>query len=314
MPAKHRKCRRSIRGGNDADIDGMSWDFQCLSDLLALKKMGDGEFHSTLHDININGRIYGGQILGQALAAAMRTVADKRIPTALQLLFLKGGTDAAAVQFQVDTLQDGKRFSSRHVRALQSGQFLCDAHISFQENPAGIEYGEPAPANIPLPDALLTLSQLRDKYADKTATGDYLLVEKACLHLCLIDHEQHLFESGSEPKLAYWLKLRNPMREPDESPAHYAALAYLSDFWVAASSMTAHAPLATTRGKLYFSSLNHSLWFHAPVRGDDWLLFISENIRSSQGRGLSIARIYDCGFRHVATVSQECLVSAATAE
>jgi acyl-CoA thioesterase-2 len=290
----------------------MSWDFQCLSDLLALRKMGDGEFHSTLHDININGRIYGGQVLGQAIAAATQTVDNQRIPTALQLLFLKGGTDAAAVEFHVTSLQDGKRFSSRHVRAIQSGQLLCDAHVSFQENPVGIEHSEPAPETIPPPEALLTLSQLREKYADKAATGDYLLVEKACLHLCLIDHEQHLFESGSEPRLAYWLKLRNPMREPDESPAHYAALAYLSDFWVAASSMTAHAPLATTRGKLYFSSLNHSLWFHAPVRGDEWLLFVSENIRSSQGRGLSVARIYDRNYRHVASVSQECLVTETT--
>lgn len=292
-------------------MDAMSWDYQCLSDLLTLKKIGDAEFRSALHDININGRIYGGQILGQALAAALGTVSDKRLPTALQLLFLKGGTDQAPVEFQVTPLQDGKRFSSRHVRAVQNEQFLCDAHISFQENPTGIEFSEPAPANIPAPESLMTLSQLSEKYADKAATGDYLLVEKPCLHLCIIDHEDHLFTSGSEPTLAYWLKLRNPMREPNESPAHYAALAYLSDFWVAASSMTAHASLAATRGKFYFSSLNHSLWFHAPVRGDEWLLFISENTRSSQGRGLSTARIYDRDYRHVATIAQECLVSDA---
>ena len=289
----------------------MSWDYQCLSDLLTLQRIGDSEFHSTLHDININGRIFGGQILGQALAAAIQTVDTQRIPTALQLLFLRGGTDAAPVEFQITPLQEGSRFSSRHVRALQSGQLLCDAHVSFQESPAGIEYSAPAPLNIPSPESLLTLSQLGDKYADRAATGDYLLVEKSCLHLCLINHEDHLFESGSEPKLAYWLKLRNPLREPDESPLHYAALAYLSDFWVAASSMTPHAPLATTRRKLYISSLNHSLWFHAPVRGDSWLLFVSENIRSAQGRGLSVARIYDREYRHVATLSQECLISEA---
>lgn len=287
----------------------MSWDYHCLSDLLSLDERGGGLFSSTLHDINLNNRLFGGQILGQALAAANRTVGSARVPTAMQLLFLKGGVAPAPVDFQVAALQDGKRFSSRHVRAVQEGNFICDAHVTFQSEPQGIEYSEPAPTDIPDPESLLSLTELKEKHSDMVAAGRFMSQEKPCLRICLIDYEHHLFESGSEPALKYWIKLHNPLRAPDGALEHYAAVAYLSDYWVAASGVTAHAPLAATKGRLYFSSLNHSIWFHAPVRSDDWLLFTCENVRSAAGRSLIQVRIYDRELRHVASVGQECLIS-----
>jgi acyl-CoA thioesterase-2 len=287
----------------------MSWDYHCLSDLLTLDEQGGGLFSSTLHDINLNNRLFGGQILGQALAAAGRTMGAARIPTVMQLLFLKGGVAPAPVDFQVTALQDGKRFSSRHVRAVQEGNFICDAHVTFQSEPQGIEYSEPAPTDIPDPESLLSLTELKEKHSDMVAAGRFMNQEKPCLRICLIDHEHHLFESNSEPVLKYWIKLRNPLRAPDGALEHYAAIAYLSDYWIAASGVTAHAPLAATKGKLYFSSLNHSIWFHAPVRGDEWLLFVCENMRSASGRSLIRARLYDRQLRHVASVGQECLIS-----
>lgn len=286
----------------------LSWDYQNLSDLLTLDQVEDNQFRNRLHDSNFNGRVFGGQILGQAIAAAMQTVQD-RVPTALQLLFLQGGDIQTPIDYAVTPLQDGKRFSSRHLRGIQQERIICDAHVSFQRAPSGLERGEPLMDAVPDPETLHTLTQLQADCANESAEQTFRLHEKPCLSLCLVDPRKHLFETGAAPHVKFWLKLNNPLRETPID--HYAALAYLSDYWMGSSSLTPHVPLAAVRGKLYMASLNHSLWFHSECRADDWLLFVSENVRTAQGRGLVLARVYDRSRRHVATVSQECLMTPA---
>lgn len=284
------------------------WNHRALSDLLELEALDDHRFRNRYHDPNLNGRAFGGQILGQTLAAAMRTVAHRE-PTALQILFLQGGDVGSPIDFHVTALQDGKRFSSRHVRAQQAGRYICDAHVSFQQDASGVNHSEPLFEAVPEPESLRTMTQLAELYATEVAANGWRLYEKPCLSFCLIDHERHLFEAGSQPRVKFWIRLKETL--PDAASAHCAALAYLSDFWVSSSSMTPHTPLAATRGRIYASSLNHGIWFHGPCRADDWLLFITENPRSYHGRGLSIARVYDRARRHVATVTQECLIAPA---
>lgn len=282
------------------------WNYADLSNLLTLEQCGSHHFRSRLHDPNLNNRAFGGQILGQALAAALNTVED-RPSTALQLLFLQGGNIDAPIDFHVAPLQDGKRFSSRHIRATQGARIICDAHASFQHEAEGVNYNDPLREEIPEPETLQTMSQLAARYATASNAHNWRLYEKPCLSFCLIDHEKHLFETGTQPRVKFWLKLKNTL--PESTGVHYAALAYLSDFWLASSSLTQHIPMAAMQRTLYASSLNHGIWFHGPCRADDWLLFISESAQTYQGRGLSTARVYDRSRRHVATISQECLIS-----
>lgn len=286
----------------------LAWNTQSLVDLLDMECLETDRFRNRWHDPNLNGRAFGGQILAQTLMAAIPTVADRE-PTALQMLFLQGGDVAAPIDFHVTRLQDGKRFSARHVRAQQHDRFICDAHISFQQEPSGVNLCEPLFEAVPEPESLQTMTQLAERYASEAAVNNWRLYEKPCLSFCLIDHEKHLFEAGSQPRVKFWAKLKQSL--PVDQRLHYAALAYMSDFWMSSSSMTPHAPLAATRGRLYVSSLNHSIWFHGPCKADDWLLFITENPRSYNGRGLSIARVYDRARTHIATLTQECLISPA---
>lgn len=292
---------------SDATPSPFHWDGQNINELLTLAPAGGRTFRNRLHDGNPNGRAFGGQILGQALAAALLTVPADRVLTALQLLFLQGATASAPVDYTVTALQDGKRFSSRHVRGEQAGRFICDAHASFQQDPAGLEMAEPLLDPVPEPEQLPTMTALAAERAAELEAKGWHYYGKPCLDMCLIDWQQHLFEPSTRPHMKFWLRLRG---EPRSRPAqHYATLAYLSDYWITTSSMTPHRALTDTSSGIYVASLNHSLWLHGPLDTNDWLLFVSDNLRTTQGRGLVVARVYDRARHHVATITQECLIS-----
>lgn len=286
-----------------------TWDGLDVTELLRLEKLSPGRFRNRLHDDNPNGRAFGGQIVGQALSAALQTVDGVRAPTVLQLLFLQGAHADEPVEFDVTALQDGKRFSSRHVRGSQGGRFICDAHMSFQQEPAGLELAERLIDPVPEPESLPTLVELAATHATRFAERGWRVYGKPCLDMCLVDSEEHLFETGTRPHMKFWMKLKGPARQ---SPSdHYAALAYISDYYIATSSLTPHRALTSNEDKLYVSSLNHGIWFHGPCPTDDWLLFVSDNVRTTQGRGLVVVKVYDRGRHHVATITQECLITAA---
>jgi acyl-CoA thioesterase-2 len=292
---------------SDVSTSPLHWDGQNINELLTLEPVGDNSFRNPLHDGNPNGRAFGGQILGQALAAALQTVSADRVLTALQLLFLQGATTTTPVNYSVTALQDGKRFSSRHVRGEQAGRFICDAHASFQQEPAGLELAERLVDPVPEPEQMPTMAALATECATELEAKGWHYYGKRCLDMCLIDWQQHLFEPSTRPHMKFWLRLRG---EPRTTPAqHYAALAYLSDYWITTSSMTPHRALTDTASGLYVASLNHGLWLHGPLDANDWLLFVSDNVRTTQGRGLVVAKVYDRSRHHVATITQECLIT-----
>src|SRR5690606_25321854 len=132
-------------------------------------------------------------------------------PTALQLLFLQGTDITTPIDYTVTALQDGKRFSSRHVRATQGERTICDAHVTFQKAGPGLELEQPLGLEVPEPEELRTLSELGEAYARGNGGRRLCFNEKPCLRLCVVDPEKHLYEAGSEPRLAFWVKLRQPL-------------------------------------------------------------------------------------------------------
>jgi acyl-CoA thioesterase-2 len=276
------------------------WNQQALVDLLRLVQNEPWVFSADEHDANLNGRVFGGQLLAQSLLAAQRCCPDKE-PATLQCLFLQGAMPNVPVEYSVTPLQEGKRFSSFHVSARQHERRVLDAQVTFQAPIEGFVHIEAAPP-VPAPEELLSMAQLRD--GDSADWGRF---EKACLQLRIVEPYRYLCQPSAEPSLIFWLKLHE--RLPDDDHLHAAALAYLSDFWVNSAAIFHHVPLMEARERLFIASLNHSLWFHRPYRADQWLLFVCESPSLQSSRALSNVRIFNESRQLVASVVQDCLIS-----
>ncbi len=284
-----------------------------LADLFELEALDDLRFRNRRHEGNLNGRghAFGGQLLGQTLTAAARTAAG-RIPTALQLLFVRGAETRRPIDFLVTPFRDGRRFSNRHVQAVQGDDTVVDANISFQAaQSAGWTHDLP-PVQAPSPDTLLSMTQLNERYRERLSALNYLLYERPCLELKLIDAERHLFDRIDSGRVRWWVKLKHKL--PADPLIHAAAIAYLSDWWTSSTVLAPHLPIVGARDRVYLASMNHSLWLHRQTAADDWLLFVTESPHSSAGRGLSLGRIYDRDGLIVASLAQECSIGERAAD
>lgn len=285
-----------------------AWDGRDLRDLLALERLAPGRFRSCCGDANANQRAYGGQILAQALAAAARTVPEGRHASAMQFLFLQGTRHDEAVTFDVTTLQDGKRFSSRHVRGSQAGnRIVLDAQVSFAV-PMDAPAHEAAPRE-PLgdPELLPPVDELPAHWGASICRAfGYELAVRRVLDFRLPDPPEALRLDAAEPRLRFWVRTRAAL--PDHPHLHAAAFAYLSDWWLNYPAMGSHQEEAIEGGGLYVASLNHAIWFHQPLRADRWLHFDSASPAAANGRGLCVARVHDRQGRLVASATQECVM------
>ena len=245
------------------------------------------------------GRIYGGQVLGQSIIAAERTMPDGRVPHSMHGYFLRAGDASQGLTFAVDRIHDGRSFSTRRAQAYQNGVPIFSMIASFQDENPGIDHAEPMPDGIPSPEDLAPDEELSD--------GIHPLSKRM-----LIDRpvdmrhvEGPLFGQAGAEKSAHqavWMRLRAPF--PDDPALHRAALAYLSDMSIQESILRAHGLSWNVPG-LKVASLDHAMWWHRPGRVDDWLLYVQESPNARGGRGLATGRIYDRSGALVASVAQE---------
>lgn len=282
------------------------WRGDTLDGLLGLDEMAPLHYRNRHGDPNENGRSYGGLLLANTVLAAASNVSPDRSATGMQLLFLQGALHDVPVDLRVTALQDGKRFSSRHVRGTQGdGRIVLDAHVTFALPSSGPSHGAATSAR----EMPALLPRLRDLPSDcgrrLGMLGPYSMQEKPCIDFRLVDAVRVL-TSSDEPQIRFWLRARMNAASPR---LHEAAFAYMSDWWINYSSLGAHAGGLFDAGRrIYMASLNQSIWFHRPFRADRWLHFDTESAIAANGRGLSIARVHDKGGVLVATASQECLM------
>ncbi len=284
------------------------WDEHDLAALLALDPQGPGGWSTRFGDANLNGRSYGGQLLGQAMMAALMEVPVGREPTMMQFLFLQGAMPFEPLQFQVTPLQDGKRFSSRHVRAMQAGRAVLDAQVTCALPLAAPEHGEPstAPAG-EHPRDLPGMRDLRPGLLEEISRlGGYSQDHKPSVEFRIPDAERQIGQGDGQ--FRFWLKAARPL--PEGARMHASAFAYLSDWWLNFASLGLHRPALGER-RLYISSLNHAMWLHRVPRADDWFHVHATSPCAASGRGLSIARVHDQQGRLVASATQECLMAYA---
>ncbi|MBR0899166.1 thioesterase family protein [Bradyrhizobium tropiciagri] len=284
------------------------WDNESIEALVSLETIGPHRYRSRFGDGNLNGRSYGGQILGQAMMAATLSAPDDRPASLLQLLFLRGSDPGQRIEFEVGVLQDGKRFSSRHVVGVQGdGRVVLDAHATFCAPQPGPQHAVSSPALAEDPASLPELTTIPDVLMRQLRPlGAYSRDVKPCMDFRIPDIERQLSAATAQSRLRFWLKGRQPLAAG--SRAQPAVFAYLSDWWLNFSSVGGHLRDLQSVDPLYLSSLNHCIWFHRAFSPDGWMHFETESPCAEGGRGLSIARIHDRNGSMLATSIQETLM------
>ncbi|MCC6527400.1 MAG: acyl-CoA thioesterase II [Polyangiaceae bacterium] len=275
-----------------------------LIDLLALERLDRDRFRGRSQDLGW-GAIFGGQVLGQALSAAVQTVAPERPVHSLHGYFLRAGDLARPILYDVDRLRDGASFSARRVTAIQEGAAIFCLEASFQRDEVGLEHQDPMP-EVPAPETLLSERAMALAIVDSLpeavramATGE------RPIEIRPVELRNPLRPEKGEPRRHMWYRVID--RLPDDPSLHRYLLAYASDFSFLGTAMDPHAVSWLTRG-MQVVSLDHSMWFHRSFRFDDWLLYAVDSPSASGGRGLVRGRFFDRHGRLVASAAQEGLI------
>jgi len=252
-------------------------------------------------------RVFGGQVIGQALVAAERTV-DGRVPHSLHAYFLLPGDVAAPIVYQVDRVRDGRSFSARRVQAIQHGRPILSMIASFQKPEGGLEHAAPMP-DVPPPDALIPSTELNERWLSEAGPVPPKIVEAlrmpGPIEFRPVDPQNPLRPSPAEPRQAIWF--RAVERIPDDPQLHRCILAYASDFHLMGTPLRPHGG-SFWLPSMIVASIDHALWFHRPARIDEWLLYAMDSPSAQSARGLARGLIYDRGGRLVASVAQEGLM------
>src|SRR3546814_471354 len=184
------------------------------------------------------------------------TTLFRSVPTSLQLQFLKGTDVQQPIDYDVTSFHDGRRFSNRQVHGRQGSSATIEAQISFQIlQVSSWEHSAPMTIRAPTPESLPSFSELNTIHRERLAQLDYALFERPCVEFKLMDADQHLFKPNENPTMNWWIKLRQ--RLPGDPLIHAEALAYLSDWWISSTVLTAHLPIVGTLDRVYLASLNH---------------------------------------------------------
>lgn len=277
-----------------------------LADLLALldlERIEENIFRGESRDIG-SAQVFGGQVLGQALAAAYRTV-DGRRAHSLHAFFLRRGDVNAPIIYDVDRSRDGGSFSVRRVVAIQHGRPIFNFAASFQTPEEGLEHHAVMP-EVAGPDGLNDLTELAPRIFDKIPEKlRRYLTEERPFDFRPVESTDYLVPEPREARKHVWIRAVN--RLPDLQAMHQILLAYVSDYELLGTSTLPHG-LQFGQGRIMMASLDHALWFHRDFRLDDWLLYAMDSPNSSGARGFSRGQFFTRDGMLVASTAQEGLV------
>jgi acyl-CoA thioesterase-2 len=275
-----------------------------LIDLLQVEQLEDNLFRGQSRDIGTR-FVFGGQVLGQALAAAQHTVDSAREAHSLHAYFLRAGDIDAPIVYSVERARDGGSFSSRRVVAIQHGQPILTGSVSFQRPEIGVEHQTSMP-EVPAPEDIEPRSPL--------STAELNRMPVKLQRWMGIDgpfefrqvwpsDERH---PAKRPPIQHiWFKLIAPIS--DAATLHRVLLAYASDFHLIGTATLPHG-ISYLTDHVQMASLDHALWFHRPFRVDEWLLYSFDSPTAQGGRGLARGQIFSRDGRLVASSAQEGLI------
>jgi acyl-CoA thioesterase-2 len=255
-------------------------------------------------------RVFGGQVVGQALVAADRTVdAHDRLPHSLHAYFLRPGDPKVPIIYEVDRIRDGGSFTTRRVVAIQHGHAIFSMSVSFHKSEPGLEHQIAMP-DVPPPEDLPSEAQLKDRLLPLLPDVMRAYWERdRPIELRPVETGRYLSGEKGEPRQNIWIKANGSL--PDDFRLHQCILAYASDFSLLDTALIAHGRVIFDP-KMMLASLDHAVWFHRPFRADEWLLYAQDSPSAQSARGFCRGSIFSRDGKLVASVAQEGLIRERT--
>jgi len=275
-----------------------------LVDLLDLEQIEVNIFRGRSPEESLQ-RVFGGQVAGQALVAAGRTVDRARRVHSLQGYFVRPGDPAEPITYTVENVRDGRSFTTRRVTAVQQGKTIFNLTASFHRPEEGsIEHQLPPRLDFPAPESLPTVSSEISEHLGALPEALQRMARRQPFDIRYVDRLRWTPEEIKEadPRSAVWMRAVGPLG--DDPLVHTCALTYASDMTLLDAVRIPVEPLWGPRG-YDMASLDHAMWFHRPFRADEWFLYDQESPVSTGGRGLARGRIYDREGRLLVSVVQE---------
>ncbi len=246
-------------------------------------------------------RVFGGQVAGQALVAAARTVEPDSRVHSLHAYFLRPGDTRIPILYEVERIRDGLSFVTRRVTAIQHGRAIFSLSASFQVPEDGFEHSDPMP-DVPPPD---TLPTIRERWGELAAErGDTTIDLDLPFDLRNCDWTPGDRDKPLPPYQRIWLKTTGVL--PDDPVIHACALTYASDMTLLDTALLPHG--LHRLDNAFMASLDHAMWFHRPFRADGWLLYAQQTPSASGGRGFAQGSVFTSDGKLAVTVVQEGLI------
>jgi acyl-CoA thioesterase-2 len=274
-----------------------------LLKLLELERIEDRIFRGESRDLG-GARVFGGQVLGQALTAASYTVEGRNVHS-LHAYFLVAGDVDAPIVYEVEVARDGKSFSNRRVVAIQHGRPIFNMTASFQVPEEGLEHAASMP-QVPGPEGLADVRELPPAVLEKVPEKmRRFLTHERPFEFRSVEPIHVLAPPRAAPARHIWVKTVDKL--PDDADLHRNVLAYVSDYQLVSTATLPHG-IHFAEGNVQLASLDHAMWFHRPFRADEWLLYAMESPNASGGRGLALGKIFSREGALVASTAQEGVV------
>jgi acyl-CoA thioesterase-2 len=244
-------------------------------------------------------RVFGGQVAGQALVAAARTVDDDTTVHSLHAYFLHPGDPSVPIIYEVDRTRDGRSFSTRRVKAVQHGRSIFTLSANFQAPEDGFDHQFEMPPGLPEPESLPDFHTRMAPYRDRFPEW-FERPRPIDTRYCEVGPWER--KEDRPPYQHVWLKANGKL--PDDPVLHICVLTYASDMTLLDTSLLPHASSFSV-GEVFMASLDHAMWFHRPFRADEWLMYAQDTPSASGGRGLGRGLVFSHDGRLVASVVQE---------
>ncbi|MFG1606358.1 acyl-CoA thioesterase [Actinoplanes sp. NPDC049265] len=274
-----------------------------LLQLLDLKQIDAATFSGESPQTGAQ-RVFGGQVAGQALVAAGRTVPSDRLVHSLHGYFVRPGDPTVPIEFHVETIRDGRSFSVRRSTAQQHGRTIFFMSASFQVHEEGLDHPSTPPAGIPAPADVATMHDWVQRYPEREAAFN---AAPQAIDLRYVGVPGWVPPGDREPNAEQrvWMRINGTL--PDDPLIHACALTYASDLSLLDAVLSTHGEVWGPGGVIG-ASLDHALWFHRPFRADEWFLYDCTSPSASGARGLASGRMFTESGTHIATAVQEGLL------
>jgi acyl-CoA thioesterase-2 len=282
----------------------MSTPLDGVVELLDLEQIEVNIFRGRSPEGERRQRVFGGQVAGQALVAAGRTVPADRPVHSMHAYFIRPGDPAVPIIYLVDRVRDGRSFTTRRVSAIQHGKTIFTLSASFHQDEPGVSHATPTP-QVPPPESIAPTAERVEKLFGPEAAKFFRQNPIDIRHIGPLT-----FEAASDPALRtassmVWLRADGEL--PDDPLLHVCLMTYASDLTLLDSVMLAHG-LTWADGRTTGASLDHAMWFHRPFRADRWLLYAQESPFAGGARGLARGQVFTADGELVVSVVQEGLL------